>query len=588
MSLKNVKINNEECADKSIEQNEIDAARFIINKIINEKISNKEEIDSLKKEVSKNFKLKRMLTNIRILCYANNEELKKLKNVLVTKPFRSISGVTPIAIMTMPLNCPHGKCIYCPGGLKSFFGDVPQSYTGKEPAALRALRADYDAYVQVFNRLEQYLVTAHNPEKIELIIMGGTFPSFDLKYQEDFVMNAFKAMNDFSNMFYNKNGFDFERFKEFFELPADVKDPERTKKIKQKILEIKNKKLRDLNYEQKRNEISRIKCVAFCIETRPDYSMESHVKQMLKLGTTRVELGVQTIYDEILKKISRGHSVDDSIRATQILKDSFLKVGYHMMLGLPGSDKNLDFGMFRILFEDQRFRPDALKIYPTMVLKGTELYDLWKNGSFKPLTTEEACDLVIKIKDFVPEYCRIMRIQRDIPTKYTDAGVSITNFRQFVHNKMRSLNKKCRCIRCREPRGRKIDFNSIRMKRFDYEASNSTEVFLSFEDVKNDFLIGFLRLRIPYKPFLKFIDNKTAGIREVHVYGTAVPIGEKSLLENQLQHRGFGRELVMEAERIAKEEFDIKKILVISGIGVRDYYRRLGYKKYYYYMMKKI
>ncbi|MGC8929349.1 MAG: tRNA uridine(34) 5-carboxymethylaminomethyl modification radical SAM/GNAT enzyme Elp3 [Candidatus Woesearchaeota archaeon] len=574
--------------DRGGNNKERSAARFIIKELIEKGIEKRENIDSLKKEVSKSFKLKSMLTNIRILCYANSEELNALKKVLTTKPFRSISGVTPIAIMTKPINCPHGKCVYCPGGLNSFFGDVPQSYTGREPAALRASRADYDAYIQVFNRLEQYIITGHNPEKVELIIMGGTFPSFFLEYQEDFVRNAFKAMNDFSKLFYGSTGFDFERFKEFFELPADVKNPERTERIKNKVLELKNKSKKSLENEKKRNESSRIKCVAFCIETRPDYSLELNVKQMLRLGTTRVELGVQTLYDSVLKKIKRGHSVEDVERATQILKDSFLKVGYHMMLGLPGSSKETDVEMFKTLFEDQRFKPDALKIYPTMVLKGTELYDSWKKGYFKPLSTEEACDLVIKIKEFIPEYCRIMRIQRDIPTKFTDAGVSITNFRQYVDSKMRAMNKKCRCIRCREPREKKIDFDSIKLKRFDYEASNSTEVFLSFEDVKNDLLIGFLRLRIPYKPFLKFIDAKTAGIREVHVYGTAVPIGQKSSLENQLQHRGFGRELVREAERIAEEEFSIKKILVISGIGVRDYYRKLGYKKFHYYMMKRL
>jgi elongator complex protein 3 len=458
------------------------AARFIIREIIEKKLQKKDDVDRLKKDISKSFKLNRMLTNIRILCYADSKELKAIRNILITKPFRSISGVTPIAIMTKPINCPHGKCIYCPGGLKSYFGDVPQSYTGREPAALRALRADYDPYVQVFNRIEQYIVTAHNPEKVELIIMGGTFPSFSLEYQNDFITNAFKAMNDFSELFYKRDGFDFERFKEFFELPADVKNPERTERIKNKIFDLKNKNKISLEKEQKRNENSKIKCVALCIETRPDYSLEPHVKQMLKLGTTRVEIGVQTIYDFILKKIKRGNSVEDIVRATQILKDSFLKVGYHMMLGLPGSNNELDVQMFKTIFYDQRFRPDALKIYPTMVLKGTELYNYWKNGSFKPLSTQSACELVIKIKEFVPDYCRIMRIQRDIPTKFTDAGVSITNFRQYVNNRMKTLNKKCRCIRCREPRGKMIDFESIKLKRFDYEASNSNEIFLSFED----------------------------------------------------------------------------------------------------------
>ncbi len=564
------------------------ASKKIIEEVVRSKIKKREDIEKLKRSIARENHLPRMPTNIELLNFAerlySGEELKRLKRILLTKPSRSLSGVTPVAIMTYPFPCPHGKCAYCPGGPDSFFGKTPQSYTGKEPAARRAARANYNPYLQVMNRLEQYIVLGHEPEKVELIIMGGTFPSFKKEYQEFFIKKSFQAMNDFSDMFFNNKGFNTKKFQKFFELPAKFSD-ERTKRIQEKLLKI-GERTTTLEDEQRRNETSNIRVVAMCIETRPDYSREAHINEMLKLGTTRVELGVQSLYDDILKKVKRGHGVKEVVEATQLLKDSFLKVGYHMMPGLPGSNEEKDVAMFKKLFEDERFKPDALKIYPLMVFRGTEIYEWWKRGEFKPLTTKEATEEIIKIKQHIPKYCRIMRVQRDIPTKFSEAGVDITNLRQHIHEEMERRGLKCNCIRCREPRGRKIDFENVRLKRMDYRASGGYEVFLSYEDEKNDLLLGFIRLRIPNKPFRREISEKTAGIREVHVYGRAVPIGKK--LKEGVQHRGFGRKLLEEAERIALEEFDKREMLIISGIGVREYYRKFGYKRKGVYMSKDI
>ena len=318
------------------------------------------QFSQLKRELCKKYKIHKPPTNFEILLHAKESDLKKIKNKLLTKPTRTISGVSPIAVMTRPFKCPHGKCLMCPGGPDSHFGDVPQSYTGKEPATMRGIRNKYDPYLQVFNRLEQYVVLGHSIDKIELIIMGGTFPSFPKKYQDQFVTYAFKAMNDFSKLFFNKNKFNIKKFKKFFYLPGPVGDPERTKKIHKKLEKLKKKST--LEKQQKINETSNVRCIAICIETRPDYCKKQHIKQMLRLGTTRVELGVQHIDNKVLKKIKRGHTVEDTIQATKLLKNAFLKVGYHIMPGLPSSSIKKDKQMFKELFSNENFKPDAIKI----------------------------------------------------------------------------------------------------------------------------------------------------------------------------------------------------------------------------------
>lgn len=557
-----------------------DFYRDLIESITSKKINTPQGVIKIRQSLARKHNVSKLPSFIQILLNARSEEFPKL-GFLKTKPTRTISGVAPMAIMTYPRKCDHGTCTFCPGGPGSFFGDVPQSYTGNEPASMRAKRNNYDPYLQIFNRLEQYILLNHVPEKVELIIMGGTFTSYPAIYQEEFVTYALKAMNDFSEMFLSQD-LDFISFRNFFELPADIGDKERILKMQSKILEFKGKST--LGEEQLRNEKARIRCCVLNIETKGDKCKPEHITQALNLGVTRVELGVQSLNNEVLRLTNRGHTVEDSAKASQLLKDSFLKCCYHMMIGLPGSSKGEDLNNFREIFSNQDYMPDALKIYPCMVMPGTALHHQYQKGRFSPLSTEEAASLTVELKKYIPRYSRVMRIVRDIPTRVTVDGVNITNFRQYVQEIMKKKEIKCECIRCREPKNKAVNWDKVKLNRLDYESSNSWEIFLSFDDIKSDVLIGFLRMRIPYQPFRHEITENSAGIREVHCYGSATPLGS----EGTVQHRGFGKMLVNEAERIAKEEFDAKKLLVISGIGTREYFAKIGFKKDGVYMSKLI
>jgi len=498
-----------------------------------------------------------------------------------TKPMRTQSGVAPVAIMTEPRDCEHGTCTFCPGGVNSFFGNVPKSYTGNEPASMRAIRNKFDAYLQVFNRLEHYVLLNQIPEKVELIIMGGTFLSYPAEYQEKFVKDAFQAMNLFSEMFFADGKFDKNKFKKFFEFELEFKSKERTEKIHGKLLKLKKED--ELENEQIKNEDSKIRCVALVIETKPDWCKKEHINQALRLGATRIEVGIQTLNDSILKKVNRGHTLKDSIEAVKSLKDAGYKVVIHMMPGLPSSTPQEDINNFKELFENEDYKPDGLKIYPCMVVPGTPLYKQYQKGEFRPLRTKEAAEIVAKCKEFIPKYCRIYRIQRDIPTKVTVDGVGLTNFRQVVHELMSKNGKKCECIRCREIKNSKVNWKNVKLNRIDYDASNGKEIFLSFDD--DDKLLGFLRLRIPSRStFRNEITKDSAIVREMHVYGEAAKIGEKG----KIQHRGLGRKLLSKAENIARNEFSKNKLVILSGIGVKEYFFKLGYKKDGVYVSKSL
>ncbi|MBU0980069.1 MAG: tRNA uridine(34) 5-carboxymethylaminomethyl modification radical SAM/GNAT enzyme Elp3 [Nanoarchaeota archaeon] len=531
------------------------------------------EIRKLKRELARKNKGTKILSNVELA-----RLMPRLKGKLMTKPVRTGSGVAVVAVMTKPFPCPHGRCSYCPGGVESAFGDVPQSYTGHEPATLRGIRNRYDGFSQVMNRLEQYTLLGHPVGKVELIVMGGTFPSFPKRYREGFILDALHGMNTFSDMFLKNGELREKEFNSFYE-PEDFRKPERMTRLQKKYKAIK--KPSSLDAEQRKNEKASVRCVAVCIETRPDYCGKRHIDEMLRYGTTRVELGVQHIHDPILKRIERGHDVAESIKATQLMKDSFLKVGYHIMPGLPGSDARMDIEMAEELFSNPDFRPDALKIYPCMVMEGTKLHQEWKKGKYRPLTTKKAVEVISKMIRHVPEYCRIMRVQRDIPTKVTSAGVDRTNLRQYLDKAMADKGMKSMDIRAREPFGKKA--GKMQLFRRDYEASKGTEVFLSYEDIKQDTIYGFCRVRMPWKPFRPEITSKCAGIRELHVYGQSAPLGKRG----EVQHRGLGKNLVEEAKNVARE-YGKREMLVISGIGVREYYRKLGFKRKGIYMSVRI
>ncbi len=526
-------------------------AREIIEEILAGGIKDRKGLMRRKAQLAERYGLRKVPRNSDILAYAAEDEYDAVLWLLQKKPTRTLSGVAIIAAMTKPHECPHGKCIYCPGGVEI---EVPQSYTGKEPAARRAIIHNYNPYEQVHARLKQLDSIGHPIDKCELILMGGTLPSQPYEYQEYFVKGCLAAMNDYP-------------------------------KRRPKTIE---KGLKDI---QKINESARVRCIGMTFETRPDYAFESQVDVMLKLGGTKVELGVQTLRDEVYKKVRRGHTVADVVRATRICRDALLKVGYQMMPGLFADEKE-DLKMFRRLFSDERFRPDLLKFYPCLVLRGTKLYELWKKGKYRPYTTEQAVRLIAKIKRDLPPWVRVIRIQRDIPVDLVVDGVKKSNLRELVQREMHMHGWKCNCIRCREIGLRmsrediKPDVDAIELKRMDYRAGGGRETFLSFEETTNNLLIGFLRLRKPSSNVHRAELREAAGIRELHVYGPMVEIGERA--KEKWQHRGYGKELLKEAERIASEEWGLNTIRVISGIGARDYYRKFGYRRVGPYMGRSL
>ena len=551
----------------------------------------KKQLHNLKISVANKYELSRTPSNIELVMSLNlnEDENKAIAKRLITKPGRSMSGVSVVAIMTEPRLCPHGKCIFCPGGPKSAFGDVPMAYTGREPASMRGERTGYDAYLQVFTRLEQYVAAGHMPQKIELIVMGGTLPSYESQYQEKFVRDAFNAMNDFSELFFiDSSTLNYDKFKGFFEMPGSVYDEKRVNRVHDKIRELKSKNNDDIKASQKKNETAFVKCIGMTIETRPDFAKLEHANTILEQGGTRVELGVQSVYDHILEMTGRSHGSAENIESIRILKDLGFKVNFHLMPGLPGVSYEEDLEGLKQIFSDKNYRPDMIKIYPTGVFPGTVLYDYYKLGMYKPLRVDDAVKLLADFKPCIPEYCRVMRVQRDIPSTMLTDGVLKTNLRQMVHEEMKRRKTECRCIRCREI-GHKL--NKIKelkpskeeIKITEYDASKGKEFFISFEDTTNDMIIGFVRLRFPSQSIREEVTDTTSFIRELHVYGNTELLGKKGIT----QHRGIGKILMKKAEEIAlKNGYD--KMLVISGIGVRQYYAKLGYVLEGPYMSKRL
>ncbi|MBQ9025251.1 MAG: tRNA uridine(34) 5-carboxymethylaminomethyl modification radical SAM/GNAT enzyme Elp3 [Methanobrevibacter sp.] len=548
-----------------------EACRIIINDIIDGKISTRRDLEVKKRQLCRDLKLSRFMSNADILEYATEEEKELVSDTLKKKPTRTKSGVAIVAVMCHPHKCPHGRCLYCPES------DIaPPSYTGEEPAALRGRMFEYHPYVQCFNRLAQLKKIGHPIDKIELIIMGGTFPSRDLCYQEWFVSQCLKAMTDFGLIL--ENNAEFEINKEL--IRGFEKGVLKTYPPNDYVL---------IDDVQLANENSKVRCVGMTFETRPDYCKKDHINRMLDFGVTRVELGVQTLSDELYTKVKRGHTIADVIESNQLLRDSAIKVAMHMMPGLFVRQKE-DLKMFEQLFSDENFKPDMLKIYPCLVTEGSELYDMWKEGIYSPYTDEEAVELIVEIKKILPKWVRTMRIQRDIPSTLIEAGVQKSNLGELVYNKLEEHNINCQCIRCREighkKTSRNYQLDDFKLFKESYDACSGEETFISIEDKNEESIAGFLRFRIPSEnTFRPEITDKTALIRELHVYGNMIQIGDKN--PSIGQHTGFGERLLKEAENLAIDN-DKDEIAIISGIGSRNYYRKFGYERKGPYMAKKL
>ena len=454
---------------------------------------------------------------------------------------RTISGVTPVAVMTQPMKCP-GRCIYCPT-----YQTTPQSYTPESPAVLRGKKCDYDARKQIELRLKILSEMGHPTDKVELIVMGGTFLAYPQDYQYQFIKGCYDALNG--------------------EESASLEEARRL------------------------NETANHRCTGLCIETRPDWCGQEEIDRMLEFGTTRVELGVQTLDDEIYRLVRRGHKVDDVVKATTLLKEQGFKVHYHWMPGLPGSTPEKDLELSARLFNDARFKPDGLKLYPTMVVAGTELEKWYQDGRYRPYPRDMMINLLVEIKSMVPKYVRISRLLRDIPAKFITAGCK-DSLRDVIWQHMKQQAIECRCIRCREYGHRAQDGWEIgepRLVRMDYEASGGREIFLSFED-ENETLFGLLRMRVQSKPIARLsreVKGKLALIRELHIYGPEVSLSERK--EEAAQHKGLGKALLREAERIAASEFQAKLMVILSGVGAKEYYRsEFDYTSQGDYMVKSL
>ncbi|MEM1942729.1 MAG: tRNA uridine(34) 5-carboxymethylaminomethyl modification radical SAM/GNAT enzyme Elp3 [Candidatus Caldarchaeum sp.] len=492
-----------------------------------QRLLSRHEAEKLNKELAAELRLSKLPSDL---------ELTSLgKGRVVKKPVKTASGVSVITVVAPIFSCPHGKCVYCPGGRP--YG-TPQSYTGEEVVVKNAAAMGYDPYSQVMSAVKRLRDMGHDVDKVELIIIGGTFTATSIVFQRRFIQRCLDALN----------GVDSRSLEEALRLA----------------------------------ENSQIHVSGITIETKPDWVKSSVASGLVEMGVTRVEVGVQALDDEILRLVNRGHSLADVVEATADLRDLSFKICYHVMPNLPGSSPAKDLQMLLNLFEDERYRPDHLKIYPTLVLPNTELEKMWRRGDYTPYPEDELVKVLAEFMQRLPPYVRISRVQREIPLKLSLDGLRTPNLRQVVE-----ANGLCRCIRCRE-HARRLDGvrpERAEVRRFVYRASEGLEYFISVEDPVSDALLGYVRLRIPSRMLRPELEN--AGlVRELHVYGYMRPVGSEPG-EGTSQHRGFGRLLMMEAEKVVFEEKGLDRVVVISGVGVRNYYRKLGYVLDGPYMSKR-
>lgn len=584
------------------------------------------EVYKLIKMISAKYKLTSIPKNKDILKLLPNDSY--YRQLLRLKPIKTSSGIAVITVMPMPFECPHGKCIYCPGGIEA---NTPLSYIGTEPSTKIAQQVNYDPYLQVKSKVLNLINRGHNTDKAEIVIVGGTFPFYPSQYQINFIAMCYHALNSF--------GYDHKNLTPIQNLRPhinNVKDhSNETVLLNEQIRLFENKynsgsnpylflqKVKDIN------ETSPIRCVGLTIETKPDYCKIEHVNQMLEFGTTRIELGVQSLNNTVFKLVNRGHTLNDVYEAFYVARNCGYKIAAHMMPGLPGSDYSKDLLDSKKLFEDTRLKPDMLKIYPTVVLNDTGLYKLYKNSKYHTYSTEELVQLLVEIKKIIPHWVRIMRIQREIEPSDVIAGPKMGNLRQLVLKELKKQGVKCKCIRCREigliEKYYDTSLDNVTLFRDEYYAARGKEIFLSIESKDRSVIYGFLRLRLLSFPLRKELEMKeisknckhnfselhdgdhqdqnvfvSAVVRELHVYGPVVQIKNTNNLKNDeykinsqfdqfselsdkdssisvYQHKGLGQKLLHKAEDICKNEYNLKKISVISAVGTKEYYKKFGY-----------
>ncbi|MFC1655336.1 elongator complex protein 3 [Patescibacteria group bacterium] len=514
---------------------------------LSKNITKQKDLQTLKNEYSLKYRISSPTNVSLIKTYrklvkdGDIQENKVFFDLIIKRKVRSQSGIANVTVLTKHYACP-GTCIFCPSE-----PEMPKSYLSNEPAMMRAILNDFDGYRQVTNRLQGLERTGHPTDKIEIIVAGGTFSYYPKNYQTSFIRGVYNALNE-------------------------------------------GEKSTSLEDAQKINETAKHRCVGLSLETRPDWINIDEVKRMRNLGATKVEIGIQALDDKILKKNKRGHGVGEIRTAMKLLKDAGFKINAHMMPNLYGSTPKKDLEMFAELFKDPDFKPDWLKIYPCVVTPHSELEKVFKDGKHKPYSDDELIELISEMKTLVPEYVRIARLYRDIPAESILGGSTVSNLRQVVHANMYEKGESCKCIRCREVRDTQVDIKDVKLIERVYDSSEGKEHFLSFEDIKQNKLIAFLRLRIPSqifsgeKHFIKDLEY-AAVIRELHTYGAQIPLTQHDDLA--VQHQGYGKRLLERAEEITSE-YKLSKLAVISGIGVREYYRKRGFKLGDTFMVKDL
>ncbi|XP_058690583.1 elongator complex protein 3 isoform X1 [Poecile atricapillus] len=510
------------------------------------------DLNKLKTKTSAKYGLSAQPRLVDIIAAVPPQFRKVLLPKLKAKPIRTASGIAVVAVMCKPHRCPHinftgNICVYCPGGPDSDFEYSTQSYTGYEPTSMRAIRARYDPYLQTRHRVEQLKQLGHSVDKVEFIVMGGTFMALPEDYRDYFIRNLHDALSGHTS----------------------------------------NSVAEAVRYSER----SLTKCVGMTIETRPDYCLRQHLSSMLSYGCTRLEIGVQSVYEDVARDTNRGHTVKAVCESFHLAKDAGFKVVAHMMPDLPNMGLERDMDQFYEFFENPAFRPDGMKLYPTLVIRGTGLYELWKSGRYRSYPPSTLVDLVARILALVPPWTRVYRVQRDIPMPLVSSGVEHGNLRELALARMKDLGTQCRDVRTREVGIQEIHHKvrpyQVELIRRDYVANGGWETFLSYEDPEQDILVGLLRLRKSspesFRPELK---GGVSIVRELHVYGSVVPVSSRD--PSKFQHQGFGMLLMEEAERIAREEHGARKIAVISGVGTRNYYRKIGYELEGPYMVKML
>lgn len=557
-----------------------DLAREIISRAVKRRFKDRREFEKFRNSVIKekkgqvfhNLYLVRAYRDL--LKEGKIEESDHVLDLIQKRKVRTMSGVTPVTVMTKPFPC-QGKCIYCPTDIR-----MPKSYLVSQPAAQRGFRQRFNPYTQVFVRLKALLMTGHEISKVELRVLGGTWSNYEKQYQTWFLKRCLQAMNEFHEQIGDSR-------------TDDMANLVRKKKISSYLgnesvntVEMKSVAGSKLSWEDvvKENENAKVRCIGINIETRPDCITRSEVRRLRRLGVTKVEMGVQTTDDEVQKITERGHGLQAVRDATALLKDAGFKIGYHMMPNLPGSSIDLDKKMVGDLFKDSSYQPDYLKIYPCMVLPKAQLVTWYREGRYKSYDDEILEEVLYENMKSVPEWCRIDRVARDIPSNEIESGSKFSNIRQKLEARMLEEGSPCRDIRSREVGGDSVDLANIKLVVREYRASGGKEIFLSYEDLTSDKLLALLRLRFPGNPFIPELDG-AALIREVHVYGKQAGVGKK--LDGRKQHVGWGTRLMNDAKVFAKKS-GYNRLAVIAGIGTREYYKKFGYKLQGTYMCLNI